>query len=62
MENVEFIPLQKERYDLVIKKEHFDKPEAVTMLRLLRPEKFGNKFKNIGGYDIRDLGKVIAET
>ena len=62
VENVEFIPLQKERYDLVIKKEHFDTPEVATMLRILRSERFRNEFKHIGGYDLRDIGKVMAET
>ncbi len=32
------------------------------MLRILRSEKFQNEFKSIGGYDVRDIGKVMAET
>ena len=62
VENVDFIPLKKERYDLVVKKEDFDAPEVTTMLKILRSEKFQNEFKNIGGYDISDMGKVVAET
>jgi putative molybdopterin biosynthesis protein len=62
VENVDFIPMQQERYDLVIKKEHCDRPRVATMLRILRSEKFRNEFKNIGGYDIRDIGRIIAET
>ena len=62
VENVDFIPMKKERYDLVVKKERFDTPEVQAMLRILRSEKFRNEFRNIGGYDIRDMGNVIAET
>lgn len=62
VESVEFIPLKKERYDLVVKAEHFETPEAATMLRILRSEKFRNEFRSIGGYDIDDMGSVIAET
>jgi putative molybdopterin biosynthesis protein len=62
VENVDFIPMKKERYDLVVKKERLDTPEVATMLKILRSEKFRNEFKSIGGYDITDIGKVIAET
>ena len=62
VESVEFIPLKKERYDLVVKAEHFDTSEVTTMLRILRSEKFRNEFRSIGGYDIDDMGSVIAET
>jgi putative molybdopterin biosynthesis protein len=62
VENVDFIPMKKERYDLVVKRERFDTPEVKAMLGILRSEKFRNEFRNIGGYDIRDMGNVIAET
>jgi putative molybdopterin biosynthesis protein len=32
------------------------------MFKILRSEKFRNEFKNIGGFDIRDIGKIMAET
>ncbi|WP_296713196.1 helix-turn-helix transcriptional regulator [Rhodoblastus sp.] len=62
VENVDFIPLKRERYDLVVKREHFETPEVVTMLKILRSERFQNEFKQIGGYDISDIGKIVAET
>ncbi|MGX1097321.1 substrate-binding domain-containing protein [Amorphus sp. MBR-141] len=62
VENVEFVPLKKERYDLVVKKEHLDTAEVATMLSILRSERFQNEFKRIGGYDITDIGKIVAET
>lgn len=62
VENIDFIPLKRERYDIVVKKEHVETPEIATMLRILRSERFQNEFKGIGGYDISDMGKVMAET
>lgn len=62
VENIEFIPMKKERYDLVVKTERFDTPEIQTMFKILRSEKFQNEFKSIGGYDISDMGKIIHET
>lgn len=62
VENIDFVPMKKERYDLVVKTERFDTPEIQTMFKILRSEKFQNEFKSIGGYDISDMGKIIHET
>jgi putative molybdopterin biosynthesis protein len=62
VENIDFVPMKRERYDLVVKTEHVERPEIRTMLDILRSAKFQNEFKSIGGYDISDMGKVVAET
>lgn len=62
VENIDFVPMKKERYDLVVKTERVDAPEVQTMFKILRSEKFQNEFKSIGGYDISDMGKIIHET
>lgn len=62
VENVDFVPLKKERYDLVVKKERLDTPEVAIMLTILRSDKFRNEFRNIGGYHIVEMGKIVAET
>lgn len=62
VENIDFIPQKTERYDIVVKKERLETAETATMLKILRSERFQNEFKGIGGYDIRDTGKVMAET
>lgn len=62
VDNIEFIPMKKERYDLVVKKEYFDRPEVDIMMRILRSERFRNEFRGIGGYDTGEMGEVIAET
>ncbi|MDN5925561.1 MAG: helix-turn-helix transcriptional regulator [Hyphomicrobiales bacterium] len=62
VENIDFVPMKKERYDLVVKTERFDTPDIQTLFKILRSEKFQNEFKSIGGYDISDMGKIIHET
>lgn len=62
VDNIEFIPMKKERYDLVLKKEDLSRPEIQTMLKIIRSDAFRNEFGNIGGYDTSDMGKIVAET
>jgi len=62
VDNIDFIPLKKERYDLVVKKEDFQTFEIQTMLNIIRSTAFKSEFGNIGGYDISDMGKIVAET
>jgi putative molybdopterin biosynthesis protein len=59
---VEFIPLQKERYDLVMKKEDLNKPAFQAVLEIINSKEFRMELEGIGGYDLSHMGKVIAET
>lgn len=61
VDNIEFIPLKKERYDLVVRKEDFETFEVKTMLSIIQSAIFKNEFANIGGYDTSDMGKIMAE-
>ena len=59
--NVEFIPLQKERYDMVLLREDLEKPHFQALLAILRAKAFQNEVDGMGGYDISEMGKVMAE-
>ena len=59
---IEFIPLQTESYDLVIKKEDIDKPHFQAVLEIIRSEEYKLELDGIGGYDLKDLGVITAET
>lgn len=61
VDNIDFIPLKKERYDLVVKKEHMFSPDIQTMIRIINSEAFKQEFNHIGGYDTTEMGKIIAE-
>ena len=62
VDNIDFIPLKKERCDLVFKKELMQTPEISTMMNIIRSAAFRQEFTNIGGYDTADMGKIVAET
>lgn len=59
--NVTFIPLQKERYDLVIYKEDTDKPYFKILLSLLSSFTFRSEIASMGNYDVSHMGDILAE-
>ena len=61
VDNIDFIPMKKERYDLVVKKENMSTPEMQTLMNIIRSAAFRQEFSNIGGYDTADMGKIVAE-
>lgn len=55
-----FVPLTKERYDLVFRKDSLlDRPIA-AVLEVIRSADFKESIRDMGGYDIRDTGKVMT--
>ncbi|MDU2489552.1 MAG: helix-turn-helix transcriptional regulator [Clostridium celatum] len=62
VETIDFIPLQTERYDLIIKKSDLNNPIYQNIISILSSEKFKNELCGIGGYDLKDLGKIISTT
>ena len=61
VDDIDFVPLKKERYDFVLKKEHMQSHEIQTMLSIIKSAAFKQEFSNIGGYDTTDMGKIVAE-
>lgn len=61
IKDIDFIPLQKERYELVIKKEAFNSVPVQTIINILRSEEFRLEFEGIDGYYIEEMGNIIAE-
>ncbi len=61
--NLEFIPVAKERYDIVIPEE-FYKTEMVQHLVkiIIEDNEFRNIVLSLGGYDISDMGKIFFES
>ncbi len=59
---IDFIPLKKERYELVIKKEDINLPLMQTVLEIIRSDEFKVEFEKIGGYDTSEMGTIVAET
>lgn len=58
---VDFIPLIKERYDLVMIKSPQNIEIISTLLTALRSASFQNELQAIGGYDLSQTGEVMFE-
>lgn len=58
---IDFIPMQKERYDLVIRKEDFSKPHFQAVMAVLKSTAFRNELTGMSGYDLSHMGEIMAE-
>ncbi|MEG6615093.1 helix-turn-helix transcriptional regulator [Peptococcaceae bacterium 1198_IL3148] len=58
---LDFIPLQKERYELVIRKEHLHKPFMQALIAVLQSQDFKRELNGLGDYDTSETGKIVAE-
>ena len=58
---LDFIPVAKERYDLAILEEYYDTPLLRALLSIIREDRaFRDQIVAMGGYDVSDMGKLIA--
>ena len=61
MENINFIPLLEECFDLVIKKEMMETEPVQKLLQVLGNPVFRKEVARFSGNDYRDMGKIITE-
>ncbi len=61
MRGLEFVPLQMEQYDLIVKKENMNRPEIQLMLQILRSDDFREQFRFMSGYDVEQMGEIVEE-
>ncbi|WP_027366101.1 helix-turn-helix transcriptional regulator [Desulfotruncus alcoholivorax] len=58
VKGIDFIPLKKERYDLVIKKEDLEKPMFSLVVKIIQSAEFKLELQGLGDYDIEETGAV----
>ena len=58
---VGFVPLVRERFDMVIPKDAFFRPAVQALVEAVRSEGFRDGLERLGGYDARQSGRVLAE-
>ena len=58
---LDFIPLLPERYDLVVPETTFADPRFQTLLEVVCSREFQQGAAALGGYDLKDCGKIIWE-
>jgi molybdate-binding protein/DNA-binding XRE family transcriptional regulator len=57
---LDFVPLQKERYDLVIPKAHYETLQGLrSLLDTMVSKPFRNELDALGGYDTREIGRIV---
>lgn len=57
---LDFLPLRKERYDLVIPAENLSLHPVQIFFNVIHSKKFRQLAKGMAGYDLRDSGKLIT--
>jgi molybdate-binding protein/DNA-binding XRE family transcriptional regulator len=59
---LDFVPLQRERYDLVIPKAHYETLSGLkVLLDIMVSKSFRDELESLGGYDTRDTGTFVTE-
>ncbi len=58
---LDFIPLLPERYDLVVPESTFAEPRFQALLAVIRSAEFQEAATALGGYDLKDCGKILWE-
>jgi putative molybdopterin biosynthesis protein len=57
---LDFVPLQRERYDLVIPKTYYETLNGLqALLDTMVSKRFRDELQALGGYDTREMGKVV---
>ena len=59
--DLDFIPVAQERYDLILPKAYLDDPKVVALLQTIKENDFHQIVESLGGYDLRDCGKIMYE-
>jgi putative molybdopterin biosynthesis protein len=60
--DLDFVPVAEERYDLILPKTHLDDPKVISLLQTINEsEEFRRTVESLGGYDLRECGKVMYE-
>ncbi|MFZ5597085.1 MAG: molybdopterin biosynthesis protein [Bacillota bacterium] len=56
---LDFISVMEERYDLCIPAEYMDSPYITRLLEVMKMREFRAAVGELGGYDLRDCGKIM---
>lgn len=56
---LDFVPLQRERYDLLLRRRDYFEPPLQALLTFARTAAFADKARSLGGYDIEGFGRVM---
>lgn len=58
--DLDFVPLLRERYDLVIPRQYYESSLLEPVLKIIRSEEYRNAVAALGGYGVEEMGRVMA--
>jgi len=58
-DGLEFVPLHRERYDLVLMRRDYFEAPVQALLTFARSKAFAARAAQLGGYDIGELGRIV---
>lgn len=56
---IDFLFIQEESYDMVIRKEDFTKKPYQKMIEIIRSPEYQKEVAGLGGYNVENMGKII---
>jgi putative molybdopterin biosynthesis protein len=59
MMDLDFIPIGDEEYDIAIPYQYLEFDMVKELLEILNSREFKDELDRLGGYDYKDIGKVI---
>ncbi|MCF8120470.1 MAG: molybdopterin biosynthesis protein, partial [Deltaproteobacteria bacterium] len=59
--NLDFIPVEREQYDLVIRSDVLESPTVQALVRTIRSRHFRDRVTELGGYNPAKSGEVLME-
>ncbi|MFO7952309.1 MAG: molybdopterin biosynthesis protein [Bacillota bacterium] len=60
--DLDFVPLVEERYDLLFSDSFYQSSEAKILFEIIRDPQFREQAEAMGGYSMRDAGKIIDDS
>ncbi len=59
---LDFVPLFRERYDLLVRRDFFEGELWREIAGILSSEEFRRRVASLGGYDVSEMGKILYES
>jgi putative molybdopterin biosynthesis protein len=59
--DLDFIPVATERFDLIIPNQYYSSKAVASLIKALRSDEFKTQVNSMGGYEMRQSGRVMYE-
>jgi putative molybdopterin biosynthesis protein len=59
--SLDFIPVARERYDLVIPRAFLEDEKISLLIEIIRSEEFRRKVLEMGGYEVHETGNIVQQ-